>query len=473
MTLRLRPLLVLAIASAVGAGCTSPSPARPAPAAPSASPTGAVAPAIPRAASATTGSTAPPSAILPGRINRTSLGVRASYDVRVRLNYGTGRLYAVSYMSATNISGAGIDRLELNTVLSRVGSLWLSSVTVDGRRVAASVSEQTIRLRRGGVLPPGATVRVRIAFSGALRTTLTGRNWYFTRYNGIVNAYRWLPWISRATPFPGASRGDPFVTTTSPSVRVVITTDRPMPMATSGRRIAVSGLTQTFVASNVRDFNFTASPYYRATAGYVGKTRVTVWYRSGAPGSTMLYRARWALSRFNSLVGPYPYPTYTVAQSAGGIAMESPGHIWIPPVSSTRLAYLVTHETAHQWFYSLVGNDQAREPFADEAMADFITRYALSSFRGSRCSSNRLDLSIYSYSAGCYFEVVYVKGANVLNSVRARMGSSAFWAAVREYARTYGNRLSRTGWLLRFFDDRTPVDLRPLYRIYFPSIYPS
>ena len=31
--------------------------------------------------------------------------------------------------------------------------------------------------------------------------------------------------------------------------------------------------------------------------------------------------------------------------------------------------YVVHHETAHQWFYSLVGNDQALDPWLDEALA--------------------------------------------------------------------------------------------------------
>ena len=93
----------------------------------------------------------------------------------------------------------------------------------------------------------------------------------------------------------------------------------------------------------------------------------------------------------------------------------------------------MTHEVAHQWFYGLVGNDQAREPFADEAAADFVTRYVLSQRRGSNCSTGELDHTIYYYSSSCYFEVIYIQGGNLLNTARTRMGSSAFWAALRGY----------------------------------------
>ena len=81
--------------------------------------------------------------------------------------------------------------------------------------------------------------------------------------------------------------------------------------------------------------------------------------------------------------------------------MESPGLIWIPTgVARANLRYLVAHETAHQWFYGLVGNDQARQPFADEAAADFVARYVLGLRRASRCATAALDLSIYALLGG-------------------------------------------------------------------------
>jgi hypothetical protein len=413
------------------------------------------------------------SQIVPGSVNRTSLAIRASYYARVYLSYSAAQMRVTATINFTNQSGSSIDRLELNTVAARLGSFRLSSATVDGRAVGASVSDQTLRLPLGGVLPNGATAQAVVAFQSSQRTSLSGFNWMFTRYNGIINAYRWLPWVSRTTAFMRPNHGDPFVTVTSPAVKVKITTDRTMLIASSGHRTEVSGLTQTFVANNVRDFNIAASPFYRTTSGTVGTTRVTVYYRN-APGSTMLSNAKTSLSRLTSLLGtPYPHPTYTVAQSAGGFGMESPAHTWIPPVESWRLPYLIRHETAHQWFYSIVGNDQAREPFADEAMADFVTRYSLGSFRGSNCSGTRLDLSIYAYSSSCYYEIVYIRGANVINQVRARMGDTAFWSAVRAYVRAYANKLSHTKTLLQFLDDHTTRDVQSIYRVYFPSLYPS
>jgi hypothetical protein len=415
----------------------------------------------------------PMSAITPGTVNRTSIAIAATYDVTANLGFDAGRLWVTSKMIITNRAAVSIDRLALNSVPARLGGMVITRAVVDGRDVTATIDDQTIRLSLGGVLAPGSSAMVRISYNARFQTSLTGSRWLFTKANGIVNAYRWIPWISRARPFDRPNHGDPFVTPNSSSVIVRLTTDRAMLVATSGRRISSSGLTQTFRAENVRDFNFTASPYYKTLSGMAGTTRVVVFHRSSASyGQAMLDRAIWALTRFTQLAGAYPHPTYTVAQSAGGYGMESPAHTWLPPVDSSRLAYLLSHETAHQWFYGMVGNDQAREPFADEAMADHMTRYALNSFRSPGCSSNRLDLTIYDYSSSCYYELIYIKGGNVISQVRAKMGNSSFWSTVRAYVQKYRGKLTHTSTLLQFLDDHTSRDLRPIYRVYFPSLYP-
>ena len=51
-----------------------------------------------------------------------------------------------------------------------------------------------------------------------------------------MTAYRWIPWLSRATRFSRPSVGEPWVTPTADSVHVSISTDRRLTFATSGRR---------------------------------------------------------------------------------------------------------------------------------------------------------------------------------------------------------------------------------------------
>jgi hypothetical protein len=141
-------------------------------------------------------------------------------------------------------------------------------------------------------------------------------------------------------------------------------------------------------------------------------------------------------------------------------------------VAASNLRYLASHETAHQWFYGIVGNDQAKQPFADEAAADFAARYVLGLKRASRCATATLDRTIYEYSAACYYEKIYIQGGNLLDAARRKMGSTAFWAALRGYIAANKNKISTTQTLLEALDAATPIDLgKTLFAPRFPRIY--
>jgi hypothetical protein len=326
----------------------------------------------------------------------------------------------------------------------------------------------------GGVLPAGGTAKVRVQYRATLRASLTGSSWLFTKVNGIVDAYRWIPWVSRDTPFDRPNHGDPFVTPVSPSVKLRVETDRRLVIASTADRTAISanGLIQWFAATNVRDVTITAAPDFRTKSVLVGSVRVRYYYRSSANSSLILDAAADAIRAYQARLGAYPYKVFKVVQSSGGYGMESPGLIWIPyGLGSANLRYLVSHETAHQWFYGMVGNDQARQPFADEAAADFMAREITGTRRSSRCATGRLDRTIYAYSSTCYYEIVYIQGGNLLSEARRRMGSTAFWGALRQYVADHRFGLTSTKTLLQALDDATPVDLSKLFAPRFPNYY--
>jgi hypothetical protein len=415
------------------------------------------------------------SAIIPGSVGRTSLFLDATYDAYLRLAWGTRAISVSSVATIRNTSGASIDRVELNTIAARLGGMRLRLVTVDGHAVAATVSDQTIVVPLGGILPAGATTAIRVSYGASLKTGLSGSDWLFSKANGVADLYRWLPWVSRRIAFDRPNHGDPFETPSSRAVRVRIVTDRKLVLATTGDRSSVSadGLTQVFDATDVRDFTVTAATEYRTGCRKVGATTVRVWYRPGAPGTAMLDAAADAFAALSARLGAYPHPVYKVVQSAGGYGMESPGLTWIPTgVGTSNLRYLAAHETAHQWFYGIVGNDQSRQPFADEAAADMVARYVLSLRRASRCSTTTLDRTIYQYTASCYYEAIYIQGGNLLDTARQRMGSSAYWTAVRGYIAAHRNGIATTQSLLQALDAGTPLNLgTTLFAARFPSIY--
>lgn len=413
--------------------------------------------------------------IVAGAVDRSSLSLDAVYRSHLKITWSTRSIWVDSTAIIKNTSGVEIDRIELNTIAARLGAIKLRPVTVDGVAVPATVSGQTILVPLGGILPVDATTKVRVRFSASLQDDTAGSNWMFTRANGVADLYRWLPWVSRRVSFGRPNQGDPFVTPSSRDVRVTITTDRVLDLATTGELVSKSpnGRVKVYQATNVRDFTVTAALDFLTRDRVVGNTKIRVWFRPGTSGASWLDAAADAFAALEARLGPYGYPTFDVVESAGGFAMESPGVIWIPTgTARSNLRYLTAHETAHQWFYGIIGNDQAREPFTDEAAADFLARSILGTQRSSRCPSRPLDWSIYDYTARCYFEIVYIQGGNILDRARELMGNDVFWTALRGYVEANRYQLVTTQSLLTALDDATELDLvGMLFAARFPRIY--
>ena len=414
-------------------------------------------------------------AIVPGSVNRTSLKLRATYAVTASLAVDTGVLRVATTITARNDSGAGIDRVELNTIAARLGSITISSASVDGTPVTVTVSDQTLKVPLGGVLPAGASAVVKVSYRATLKNSLSGSNWMFTRYGGTISLYRWIPWVSLARPFDRPNHGDPFVTPTSPTVAVNLTLDKSLILASPHGGLSTSpSKTWSFSISNVRDVSMVLASDFTVSKRSVDGVSIRAYSRpGGVSGATMADLAVQALDREAARLGvAYPWGSYTVVETYGGYGLESPKLVWIPRTTlSGNLKYLVYHETAHQWFYGLVGNDQQREPFADEAAADLLARTVLGTLRSSRCDTDELDKAITGYSSDCYYEVIYIQGGKKLNTYREQMGTTLFWSTIRKYLTTYAHQLAGTKKLLDMLLDASAYDLLPNLKVRFPSLY--
>jgi hypothetical protein len=122
-------------------------------------------------------------------------------------------------------------------------------------------------------------------------------------------------------------------------------------------------------AKAVRDFSLALGRFaiVSGIANVPSRVRVTaaVERRSGAPSPRAFLRSAIAsLERYSALYVPYPWPAYTVVAMADAGGLEYPTLVYQRSTSPN-----VAHETAHQWFYALIGNDQARDPWLDEGLA--------------------------------------------------------------------------------------------------------
>jgi hypothetical protein len=399
-----------------------------------------------------------------------SLRLTATYDVAATLNWGKSKLIVASTALVTNGTEDVVEAVTFNLAPAKIGRMKLKEVLVGDVPVAVIRSGQTLSVTLPTPLGPAEQVTVTIRYVAFFGSTGTDKQWLFTKANGIATAYRWIPWLSKQVAFKRPNIGDPFVTGVSSKVRVSLTSDRALTYATSGVLTGIKGLTQTFEADNVRDFNFTASPKYLKRSSTWEGVQITVYYRN-LPSAKLLDWTTAALKRFSNKVGPYPYPTLSVAEVPFGQGMESPGLVWISQTTSSGSRKFITvHEVAHQWFYGVVGNDQTEQPFTDEAMAEFLTRDMLG-HRASKCPQATLDSSIYEYTGTCYYEIIYVQGDAYLNAYRLRVGDAAFWAGVQSYYQTYGFSITGIRQLLDILDQAAPPELAGGHAERFPRTY--
>jgi hypothetical protein len=405
----------------------------------------------------------------------SSYDLETRYTVGVHLDWDTRWVDVSTTIDVRNTSGRAIDRLDLNTVAAKLGGMKNLRARVNGASRKVTRMGQTLIVPLGFDLANGASATVFVAYRARLQTRSGGRSYFFAKLDGVAQMYRFIPWVSRRIPFGTSNHGEQFVTPVSPRVEVTVSADRKLKWATSGRQIKkLSERKYRYLAKDVRDFNLAASPNYKVSMGktYNGKTRI-IAHTVRHNGKRLVQLAKQEIARYASLTGvPYPHQTYRIAETGGGLAMESPALIWIPrsrPASDH--PYLVSHETAHQWWYSTVGNDQSTDAFADEALADYFSRKKHLSIRSSRCQTDRLDRATQAYSDGCYFEVIYVQGARFLDKLRKDYGSDKFKAAIRSYTRGNRDDISNNARLLEAFRAEMGNGVLPRYRNRFPSIY--
>ncbi|MDQ4117031.1 MAG: hypothetical protein M3235_08685, partial [Actinomycetota bacterium] len=229
--------------------------------------------------------------------------------------------------------------------------------------------------------------------------------------------------------------------------------------------------THAFTADAVRDVALSAGAY-EITEARSGGTRIHVAVpRSGvrSTGRDWADEHVAALGRLQALLGPYPYPdlwvTVTPTLSDG---IEFPTHLQYGDVSRRTRPSLVAHELAHQWFYSLVGNDQSRHPWLDESFATYA-QAVVADQRGEYRLRAPGDADVrgpigapMSYwdahgGFGAYSVGVYDQGAAALLAGRDRVGPERFDAALRGYVEAHAHRVAQPADVQAAFRDLPPV----------------
>jgi hypothetical protein len=413
-----------------------------------------------------------------GAATTTNLAQR--YDITATLDVAAGRLDASVTLTVTNQSSLTLDHLNLSLVPRALGYVTaFGPVEVNGGRVEASWTtgiNLRVPLPR---LEHEATATIRIPFTleiGRSPDAFTART---SAENGVLSFGQWFPIVSTEHDVYGL--GDPQLSFTADAIRLDLTTTTPLgrnAVACPGLRRAprISGTAWTCVSNDVRDFSFVVNPRFELTQRTVNGVDLRV-YTETVSGGTTADLAAEALIGLSEAFGDYPWPDLVLAEvgSGGGFSMEYPRMIHLTRGKVTD-PYVVFHEVAHQWFYAQLGNDQQREPWLDEAFADFGARW-LMGIGENQCSTRPVDSEVFAWEAGAttggdwtscngYFHAVFYRGTEFLNTVRGAMGDDAFFAAMREWVDRYRHGFVTGDRLLRHLQQRTDADLAPIYAAY-------
>jgi hypothetical protein len=197
-----------------------------------------------------------------------------------------------------------------------------------------------------------------------------------------------------------------------------------------------------------------------------------------------------ALELFSELFGPYPRQMLTVVEADFLDGMEYDGLYFLSDgfynlYQGTQSEYLVAiaaHETAHQWWYGLVGNDQAQEPWLDEALATYSERLyyehlhpdALPWWWAYRVEyyepSGWVDGSIYNLGGyRAYRDAVYLNGAVFLEELRELTGDDAFFAFLKDYAAAYAGELATADDFFSTLRRHSQADITPVLDKFFQN----
>ncbi|MBE5733504.1 MAG: M1 family metallopeptidase [Clostridiales bacterium] len=172
------------------------------------------------------------------------------------------------------------------------------------------------------------------------------------------------------------SKGDPFYSDCADYV-VKITADKKFTVASSGKltdsKNSGDKTTNTYVIDDARSFAFVLSDKFeKITDNSTGVQIDYYYYDDKSPEVSMEYAVK-SMKYFEKTFGEYPYPTYSVVQTQfvqGG--MEFPALVMISDgLEQKAYGEVIVHETAHQWWQTVVGNNEIEYGFLDEGLAEY------------------------------------------------------------------------------------------------------
>lgn len=350
------------------------------------------------------------------------------------------------------------------------GDIEITQVKVNDKQVDKEIvgeDEDILKVNFGTVLKPKGKIKIDIEFSLSL-PNCTHR---FGYYEGNINLGNWYPIAceyenGKFDTTPYYSTGDPFYSSIAnysvelkyPSQYKLCATGITESFSESGKTVAKMN------ASAVRDYAMCLSNDSAIVSKKVGDITINyMGYQSDSDLNENLNISAKAVEYFSKTFGRFPYASLSVVKTPfiyGG--MEYPNIVFVSDAldSEEETKKVIVHEIAHQWWYSLVGNNEAKEAWLDESLAEYSTALffknnsefgisydeivasALSSYllyvdvieaiRGE--VNTKMNLAVNEYQNDYeYSYMVYVKGVIMFDELRKTVGENKLISGLKKY----------------------------------------
>jgi len=422
---------------------------------------------------------------------------RTQYQLITKIDYSSHRVDVSETILYPNKSQIELSRIALGVN----PNLWSGVFTLQNLSINDRVSPdysltgQLLMLNLGAPLKQGQTVKISIDYQLTLPySSAKFENFGYTaRQTNLIDWYPFVPPIINnqwVLPDPYAY-GENLVYEKA-DFKVILSFADPdnLPVVAASAPVNIENGTMIYSLPNARNFTISASPEYLvSTADANGVTVNNYYFASNSNAAAMvLDMTKMSVITYSSEFGPYPHSTISVCETDLNDGLETDGLYFLASsfyrgfdgTVKNNLSTIAIHETAHQWWYGAVANNQANEPWLDEAMATYSEHIFFEdnypellnwwwNFRiNSHGANGWVDSRVYDTKTfSSYVSAVYFNGAMFLQDLRDRIGDEAFFAFIRDYfARNDGQIVSADV----FFADlalHTDLDISDLIKSYF------
>ena len=425
---------------------------------------------------------------------------RAQYDLNATLDYAGKTVEVEEKIIYPNKSGESLNDL----LLAVEPNFWangfiLHELSVSGASANYNLEGQRMTIPLNAPLEPNQKIEINIKYSLNLPfamqsdpTTQRARIYGYT--NRQVNLTNWYPFVvprkNGAWQLPNPWHFGEHLVYDAADYKVNFTVNDAAVVVAASANAESTAQGRAYTLKSGRAFVLSASSDYKVLSQQVGDVTVYSYYYPlfDTPAQEVLNVSVKALQLFSRLYGEYPHKSLTAVQGDFNDGMEYSGFYFqsngfyntYDGTAQNYLTFVSAHETAHQWFFESVANDQANEPWLDEMLATYSERLYYENYHPESLDwwwqarmfdynpNTWLDMAVSENpSERAYWSSTYFHGAHFLEELRTRIGDEAFFAFLLDYRAQLAGKIATGDDFFRILREHTDVDFSDITVRYF------